>query len=137
MMKHSSEFVKGMAIGMIRCCRTMRDVARELNVSHVTVRSWWIRWCREGNIARKEGSGRPRKSTKVTDRKLIIAAKRNRFHNVKRLAVSWKSAAGIACSVRTAYRRLREAGLKSYRPVVRIPLSKLKELTQFVYSTYE
>ena len=59
MMKHSNEFVKGMAIGMIRCGRTMRYVARELNVSHVTVRSWWIRWCREGNIARKEGSGLP------------------------------------------------------------------------------
>lgn len=91
-MKQPSEFVKGMAIGMIRCGRSMREVGRELNVSHVAVMKWWKRWREEGNFKRKEGSGRPRITTDVTDRKLVIAAKRNRFQSIRRLAVSWKSA---------------------------------------------
>ena len=128
-MKQQDEFVKGMAVGMIRCGRSMRVVGRELSLSHVTVRRWWVRWCEEGNVARKEGSGRPKMTSRVTDRKLVIAAKRNRFQSVKRLAISWKSASGTTCSVRTAYRRLTEAGLKSYRPAVRVPYPSVNLLT--------
>lgn len=112
-----------MAVGMIRCGRSFRDVARMLNVSHPTVRRWWMRWCDEGKVERKEGSGRPRKTSQTTDRKLIVAAKRNRFESTKRLAISWKFASNITCSIRTAYRRLSEAGMKSCSPAIRIPLS--------------
>ena len=119
-----SVFLKGMAIGMMRCGRSARSVANDLNVTHRTVSLWWRRWNIEGNLERKRGSGRPRKTHNRTDRKLVIAAKRNRFTSIPRLTVSWKFASRIDCSVRTAYRRLAEAGLKSYRPAVRIPLSK-------------
>ena len=43
--------------------------------------------------------------------------------SVSKLVVHWKSASNIDCSVRTAYRRLREAGIQSRRPAVLIPLS--------------
>ena len=119
-----SDFLKGMAVGMLRCGKSCRFVARELGVSHTTVQRWWKRWKNDGNVERRKRSGRPRLTNDSTDRKLIISVKRNRFKSVPRLAVSWKAASGIACSIRTAYRRLAEAGLKSFRPAVRIPLSK-------------
>ena len=93
-------------------------------MAHTTVKRWWIRWRNDGNVKRKKGTGRKRSTSEVTDRKLVISSKRNRFTSVPRLFVSWKAASGIVCSLRTAYRRLEEAGLKSYRPAVRIPLSK-------------
>lgn len=117
------DLVKGMAIGMLRCGRSAYMVARELDVSRTSVITWWNRWRRDNHVRRKEGSGRPRCTVAATDRKLVIAAKRHRFDSVPRLAVSWSSAAGVRCSVRTAYRRLAEAGLRSYRPLLRIPLS--------------
>ena len=52
-MAHPDEFVKGMAVGMLRCRRSIRDVAKEINVSHTRVRKWWKRWCAERNVKRK------------------------------------------------------------------------------------
>lgn len=121
-----SDLTKGMAIGMMRCGRSAYRVAKELKLSRSLVLTWWRRWREEGTLCRRKGSGRPRKTGNKTDRALVILAKRNRFLAVPRLFVSWSSAAGVACSVRTAYRRLAEAGLKSCRPAVRIPLSKCK-----------
>ena len=119
-----SLLIKGMAIGMMKCGRSARNVANELNVTHRTIILWWRQWNLGGNLERKKGSGRRRKTTKRIDRKLVIATKRNRFASIPRLTVSWRFASEIDCSVRTAYRRLAEAGLKSYRPTLRIPLNK-------------
>lgn len=118
------EFVKGMAIGMLRCGKKAKFVSQELGISCAIVFRWWHRWQSEGSLKRRKGSGRPRKTKIRADSKLVLAAKRNRFDSVPRLAISWMSAAGVRCSIRTAYRRLAEAGIKSYRPAVRIPLSK-------------
>lgn len=118
-----SEFLKGMAIGMMRVWKCARKVGREINVPHPTVSRWWTRWCAGEGPGRRAGSGRPRKTTPRTDRKLVIACKRNRFETVPKLTVAWNFGSGAACSVRTAYRRLAEVGIRSYRPAVRIPLS--------------
>ena len=117
------QFIRGLAVGMMRCGRSAASVGEELKVSRIVVWRWWCRWKTTGKVRKQKGSGRPRKSSKRTDAKLVLAAKRNRFESVARLVVSWKYASGIDCSVRTAYRRLREAGIKSCRPAVRIPLS--------------
>lgn len=116
-------FVRGMAIGMMRCGRSAFQAARALGVTRTTILTWWRQWNEEGNCKMKKNTGRPRCTVTRTDRKLIIAVKRHRFQPVPRLAISWIAAAGINCSVRTAYRRLAEIGLRSYRPVVRIPLT--------------
>lgn len=121
-----SEFLKGMAIGMLRCGKKAKDVARSVGVSLAMVYKWWNRWLQEGDLRRRRGSGRPRKTTRRADAKLVLACKRERFAPVPRLAIRWMAAAGLQCSVRTAYRRLADAGIKSYRPAVRIPLSKLQ-----------
>ena len=118
-----SEFVKGMAVGLMRVWRNARRVSRELNIHHKTKQRWWLRWNEGEGPGRRVGSGRPRKTTNATNRKLIIACKRNRFGSVPKLTVSWNFASGVNCSVRTAYRRLAEAGIRSYRPAVRIPLT--------------
>ena len=111
-----SELKKGIAIGMIMCGRSAYRVGKELKICRKLVLLWWRRWQEEGALERRKGSGRPRKTNQRADRALVLQAKRNRFHSVPRLFVSWSSAAGVLCSVRTAYRRLAEAGLKSYRP---------------------
>ena len=117
------QFIRGMVIGMMRCGRSAASVGEELQVSRTVIWRWWCRWRTVGKVEKKKGPGRPRKSSKHTDARLVLAAKRNRFQSVSRLVVSWKFASGIDCSVRTAYRRLREAGLKSCRQAIRIPLS--------------
>ena len=119
-----SELVKGIAIGMMMCGRSANQVEKELGINRSVILRWWRRWQEEGNLKRRRGSGRPRVTKKRSDRTLVVQAKRHRFQSVPRLFVSWASAAGVTCSVRTAYRRLAEAGLKSYRPAVRIPLSE-------------
>ena len=48
------EFVKGMAIGMMRCGRSAYKVARELDISRTTVTTWWSRWRREGHLRRRK-----------------------------------------------------------------------------------
>ena len=52
-----------------------------------------------------------------TDSKLVLATKENKFESVPRLAItcSWMSAAGVRSSIRTAYRRLAEAGIKAFQ----------------------
>lgn len=108
---------------MMMCGRSAYDVGRQLRVSRGVVLRWWQRWRTERSVARRRGSGRPRKTTRRNDRALVLQAKRNRFEPVSRLHVCWSNTAGMNCSLRTAYRRLAEAGLRSYRPTVRIPLS--------------
>ena len=108
---------------MMRVWKCARKVGREVNVPHTTVSRWWTRWCAGEGPGRRDGSGRPRKTTSRTDRKLVIACKRNRFEPVPKLTVAWNFGSGADCSVRTAYRRLAKAGIQSYRPAVRIPLS--------------
>ena len=84
-------------------------------------------------MKKKQITGRPRLSSKRTDARLLLSAKRNRFTSVPRLVVSWKSASNVNCSVRTAYRRLRESGIQSRRPAVRIPLSTQHRMKRMVW----
>ena len=83
-----------------------------------------LHWKEEKNLVRRKGSGMLMKTGTAADRALVVQAKWNRFESIPRLFVSWSSSAGVNYSVRTAYRRLAEAGLKFCRPAVGIPLSK-------------
>ena len=71
----------------MRAWKYARQVERELNIHHKTIQQSWTRWRDGEGCQRRPGSGRPRKTTPVTDRKLIIARKRNRFDSVLKLTV--------------------------------------------------
>ena len=114
-MAYNNVFMKRVTVGLMKAWRNARRVSRELNVHHKTIQRWWSRWNEGEGPGRRVGSGRPRKTTNATNRKLIIVCKRNRFR------ISAQESTN--CSVRTAYRRLDEAGIRSYRPAVRIPLT--------------
>ena len=118
-----SEFLKGMAVGLMRVWKNARRVGRELSIHHKTIQRWWTRWRNGEGSQRRPGSGRPRKTAPATDRKLIVACKRNRFDSIPKLTVVWNFGSRANCSVHTAYRRLAEAGIRCYRPAVRIPLT--------------
>ncbi len=63
-------------------------------------------------VARKAGSGRPRKTTTHQDRTILINAKRNRRKSAQEIADELKAVDGGAdVSRRTVTRRLNEAGL--------------------------
>ena len=104
------------------CVQSWKGVKHQLDFDIEVVAT--LHWQEEKNLVRRKGPGRPRKTGTAADRDLVVLAKRNRFESIPRLFVSWSSAAGVNCSVRTAYRRLAEAGLKFCRPAVGIPLSK-------------
>ena len=125
-----TEFVQGMAVGLMRVWNNARQVGRELHIHHKTVQRWWSRWRDGEGCRRRPGSGRPRKTTPATDRKLVIASKRNRFESVPKLTVIWNFGSRVSCSVHTAYRRLAEAGIRCYRPAVRIPLTPRHKRTR-------
>ena len=118
------EFVKAMAIGMMRVWKCARKIGREIKVpAQPSVVGDGSRWCAGEDPECRVGSGRPRKTTPRSDRKLVIACKRNRFQSVRKLTVARNFCSGAACSVHTTYRRLAEARIRSCRPAVRIPLS--------------
>lgn len=108
---------------MMRTLRNAREVGRELGIHHRTVLRWWNRWCDGEGMSRRFGSGRPRKTNQAMDRQLVLSCKRNRFDSIPKLTVTWRFSTGAHCSVRTAYRRLAEAGIRSYRPLIGIPLT--------------
>ena len=67
-----------MVIGMMRCGWNAAKVGR---VSNITSRRVEMVALLEGGgeSEKKKGAGRPRKSSKRTDARLVLAAKRNRF----------------------------------------------------------
>lgn len=102
---------------------SVSTVARKLGVHRNTVVRWWDRYCTAGEAKRKVGSGRPRLASRVQERRLCLAVKRNRFAPVSRVYPRWATACRIQCSSRTARRIVFSAGLRSCRPLIRIPLS--------------
>lgn len=53
-----SEFQKGRLCGLLEAGMTIRDVAQRMQISPSTVHKWWNQYLNEGNVKRKEGSGR-------------------------------------------------------------------------------
>ena len=71
-----SDFVEGMAIGMLRFGKMARDLGKELGVSYAMQYRWWNRWLHEGGTCEKEkGFGRLRKTMKRADARLLLACK--------------------------------------------------------------
>lgn len=118
-----TDFDKGRLVGMLEVGASVSDVARRLNIHRKTVLRWWNRFHTTGEVKRRSGSGRPRITSPLQDRKLCLMVKRNRFTPVSHLHPGWAAACGINCSSRTARRIVLTAGLRSCRPLARIPLS--------------
>lgn len=123
------------ALGMLRSGHTQRSVARQFNVSHSVSGLLWERYLDYGSVAERHRSGRPRKTTDVDDRFIVVTAKRDRFQSAKAVNGQFLAASGIRISDQTVRNRLHTANLDARRPLVRPPLTvrHRRERLQFAH----
>ncbi|GFU66926.1 transposable element Tc1 transposase [Trichonephila clavipes] len=115
----SSEFERGLIIGMKTAGWSTRRVAGQIDRSEWAIRNCWEQWIREGTHVRKTGSGATRKTTRREDRRIVRQALVD--PTVTRSTI--RADVGIAIVPQTISRHLAEAKLKSKRPFRALPLT--------------
>jgi hypothetical protein len=68
--------------------------------------------------------GRERSTTQAQDRFFVLQAWRQRSSNATTLRNDFQNATGVRMSTQTVRNRLHDAGLRSQRPALRIPLTQ-------------
>lgn len=107
---------------MLQAGLSQRHVATELGVSQSVVSRAWNRFRQYGTVDRRYGGGRERATTPAQDRFIVLSALRNRNSTASVLQRDLQQATGVRVSTQTVRNRLHSAGLRSRRPVVRVPL---------------
>ena len=69
--------------------------------------------------------GRERSTNEVQDQFLVVQAWRHRFDNATTLRRDFQNATGVRISTQTIRNRLHDAGLRSRRPAIRVPLPNI------------
>ena len=110
-------------IGMLHYGLSQRHVANVLGVSQSVVSRMWNRFITTGNVRHLHAGGRERSTNVVQDRSLVVQARRNRFDNAT-LRRDFQNATGVRISTQTIRNRLHNAGLRSRRPAIRVPLTR-------------
>ena len=110
MVKHVSDLEKGQIIAYNQMGYSIREIAEEIGRGKSTVNRWVLKYEETGETGRKKGSGRPRKTTKRFDRRLVRHMKPNRKITSRKII----SDLGLDISQRTVTRRLNEAGYISF-----------------------
>lgn len=91
-------------------------VARTLGFARTSVQDAWNRYLETGNLTRRQGSGRKRKTTVADDRFLAVRSLRDRRATSVVLKNDLRMIRAVNISDKTVRRRLKEAGLRSHRP---------------------
>ena len=116
-MPQLTQMQRGMIVGAYLMCHNILLVSQTLKLPLSTVHRWISRYEQSKSVARRPGSGRPRKTSARSDRILYRLARANGFTTSSELLRHWEK--GI--STRTVLRRLHERNLRRYRPN-RVPL---------------
>ena len=119
-----SEEKMNRGIGMLKAGLSQREVARVLGVSQSVVSRMWTRFHLTGNVMHQHAGSRERSTTRAQDRFITLQARRHRFNNVTTLCSELQNATDVRLSTQTIRNRLHEAGLRSRRPAIRIPLTR-------------
>lgn len=114
----------GRCIGMLENGARQRHVAEVMGVSQSVVCRAWNRHQTHGSASHRHGGGRVRSTTQQDDRFLLISARRHRFVTATTLRNDLRNATVVNISKQTIRNRLREAGLRSRRACIRIPLTQ-------------
>lgn len=104
------------AAAMIENGRSYGDVADMFGKSKSTIHRNVTRWRQTGEYVRRPGQGRKRSTTAVDDRFITLQTLRNRRRTAVQTRNELEEVRGTRISERTVRRRLKEVGLKSYRP---------------------
>ena len=89
---------------------SIRTIAKKLQYSQDTVKTWINRYQETGDVQDKEGRGRKRKTSEKEDKKFISKTKRFRTNSSAEISLSMKRQ-GVDISSATVRRRLNEEGL--------------------------
>ena len=80
-----NDFQKGVIVQARLNGVTIKQLATDMKISTKTVNKWWKQYNEGGNLGRKEGSGRPRKTTEADDKHILLSVKRNRRISIKEI----------------------------------------------------
>ena len=122
--RHLSQDEMNRGIGMRHSGLSQRHVANVLGVSQSVVSRMWNRFTTTGNVRHLHAGGRERSTNEVQDRFLVIQAWHHRFDNATTLRRDFQNATGVRISTQTIRNRLHDAGLRSRRPAIRVPLTR-------------
>ena len=117
--RHLSQDEMNRGIGMLHSGLSQRHVANVLGVSQSVVSRMWNRFITTGNVRHLHAGGRERSTNEVQDRFLVVQARRHRSDNATTLRRDFQNATGVRIR-----NRLRDAGLGSRRPAIRVPLTR-------------
>lgn len=111
--------------------KTYSEIAEFVKVSKSSVHRTLRRKCETGSNRNRKGSGRPRKTSKRDDNRLLEISKSNRFKTAPDLRAEINQSLVAPISLTTVKRRLRENGLIGRvavkKPLLR-PVNKKKRL---------
>ena len=125
--RHLSQDEMNRGIGMLHSGLSKRHVANVLGVSQSVVSRMWNRFITTGNVRHLHaggGGGRERSTYEIQDRFLVVQARRHRFDNATTLRRDFQNATDVRISTQTIRNRLHDAGLRSRRPAIRVPLTR-------------
>nr|ACI68988.1 Transposable element Tc1 transposase [Salmo salar] len=112
------------ALGTLQGGMRTADVARAINRNVRTVRHLRQRYRETGWTADHPRSGRPRVTTPAQDRYIRTSHLRDRYRMATTTARVTPGMHNPSISAQTVHNRLREAGLRACRPVVRQVLTR-------------
>lgn len=104
------------AVALVEDGRSIRYAARAIHASYTTVHRAVLRFQETQSYTRRPGSGRPRATTARDDRFLVNLVLRNRHSTAPMARNRLAEVRGNNVSDRTVRRRLKEAGLGSFKP---------------------
>ncbi|GFU45417.1 uncharacterized protein TNCV_3625471 [Trichonephila clavipes] len=115
--------IRGRIIGLREAGWSNRRVGRHLGQSDMVVARCWQQWITEGRVYRRGGSGRPRNTNDREDRAIRRVATSAPTTSLASIQRHLPPSRHPVPSRETIRRRLTEVGLRSRRPLRRLPLT--------------
>ncbi|GFU25581.1 transposable element Tcb1 transposase [Trichonephila clavipes] len=118
-----TDFDRGRIIGLREAGWSNRRIGRPLGRSDMVVARCWQQWITEGRVYRRGGSGRPRNTNDREDRAIRRVATSAPTTSLASIQRHLPPSRHPVPSRETIRRRLTEVGLRSRRPLRRLPLT--------------
>lgn len=112
------------AVTLLMQGQSQSYVANQLNVNQSTIHRLWRRLQTSGSTNDRPRSGRPRETTARQDRYIRVKHLRNRFRTAVETALETPGRHNNRIHPKTVRNRLREHGIKPYRPYKGMPLTE-------------
>ncbi|GFT29996.1 transposable element Tcb2 transposase [Trichonephila clavipes] len=118
-----TDFDRGRIIGLREAGWSNRRIGHHLGRSDMVVARCWQQWITEGRVYRRGGSGRPRNTNDREDRAIRRVATSAPTTSLASIQRHLPPSRHPVPSRETIRRRLTEVGLRSRRPLRRLPLT--------------